>query len=117
MIINDLMTPGFLSRDKEPNFSNFSKFSNSAKKATNRKCTSSSSSSFPEVEQASPAKAANLANFELPDGCPLNGGPVPDQCRFHHRLLRRMMAEGAIDPAGGCPLLSICRLQPGYKPR
>ena len=47
---------------------------------------------------------------DLPEACPLLGpGPHPAGCRFDHRLLRRMMAEGALPLRGGrCPLSAVC---------
>jgi hypothetical protein len=48
----------------------------------------------------------------LPAGCPLDGWPFPETgCRFHPKLLARMMAEGTLPlPGGGCPLRRVCRL-------
>ena len=50
--------------------------------------------------------------LDLPIGCPLLGGPVPDGCRFESKLFRRMVAEGILLLHGGrCPLGHICRLE------
>jgi hypothetical protein len=49
---------------------------------------------------------------DLPEGCPLLGGPVPAGCRFEAKLLRRMMAEGALPlPGGRCPLRQVCKAE------
>jgi hypothetical protein len=48
---------------------------------------------------------------DLPEACPLLGGPHPAGCRFHPKLLARLVAEGALPlPGGRCPLRAVCRL-------
>lgn len=47
----------------------------------------------------------------LPEGCPILGGPVTGGCRFDPRLFMRLMAEGTLPlPGGRCPYRHICRL-------
>lgn len=50
---------------------------------------------------------------DLPDQCPLRtGGPVPAECRFHPKLFKRLLAEGALPmPDGSCPLRAVCKLE------
>lgn len=46
----------------------------------------------------------------LPERCPLRGGPVPAGCRFEARLFKRMVAEGALPlPGGRCPVRHTCK--------
>ncbi len=48
---------------------------------------------------------------DLPRGCPLLGGPHPAGCRFHPKLLARLLSEGAMPlPGGRCPLRRLCRV-------
>ena len=49
--------------------------------------------------------------WDLPPGCPLLGGQVPDDCRFEARFFERMINEGVLPfDDVGCPLLQVCRL-------
>lgn len=48
--------------------------------------------------------------FELPDSCPLLGGPVPDECRFESKFFKRMTREGVLIFGGPCPLRKVCRI-------
>ena len=56
-----------------------------------------------------PPKTANL-----PEGCPLLGGPVPSGCRFDSRLFKRLFNEGVLPlPGGRCPLRNVCKIDKG----
>lgn len=46
----------------------------------------------------------------LPEACPLLGGPVPDNCRFEPKFFMRMIHEGALVVGKTCPVLSVCKL-------
>lgn len=49
------------------------------------------------------------ATPDLPERCPLRGGPVPDGCRFEEKLFHRMVREGTLPlPGGRCPLRHTC---------
>jgi hypothetical protein len=54
-----------------------------------------------------PPPAANL-----PEGCPLLGGPFPETgCRFHPRLFKTLYEQGVIPlPDGRCPLRNVCKI-------
>ena len=112
MILNDLMTKGFLTKDiqgstKNSNYSNYSNYNFSA---TNKKGPSSSSLKSESVK-APPAIVAIVAIDGLPTECPFNtGGPCPPGCRFETKLFLRMIREGVLPTDGGCPLLSVCNL-------
>lgn len=48
---------------------------------------------------------------DLPDRCPLLGGPVPPGCRFESRFFKRMVSGGTLPlPGGRCPFRDVCGL-------
>jgi len=60
-------------------------------------------------EQAEPEEGIDNIG-DLPQGCPLIGGPVPDGCRFEARLFSRMVQQGTLPVNGGCPIRRGCNL-------
>ena len=51
---------------------------------------------------------------DLPAGCPLLGGNVPNECRFESRFFRRMTREGALPlPARQLPLATCLSVSGG----
>ncbi|MCG2750376.1 MAG: hypothetical protein L6301_00850 [Desulfobacteraceae bacterium] len=115
MILQDLMTKGFLTQDlqegsKISNFSNFSNFSTFKKSTTNNNNISSSSLFFKDKIIA-PAKVAKVAKVDLPAKCPLTtSGLCPTGCRFESRFFRRMINEGVLTMGGPCPVRNVCLL-------
>lgn len=118
MILHDLMTPGFLTRDKvtgaAPKNSNNSNNSSSKEKTTIRKGDLFLYKNN-ETEKLAPAILAIPAipnAAALPESCPLiTGGAVPTACRFHPKLFAQLLAEGVLPAADGCPILKVCNMK------
>ena len=65
-----------------------------------------------EPPESNKSRVKHQDNEDLPNRCPLLGGPVPNGCRFESKFFKRMMTEGVLPlPDGCCPLRHICGLK------
>ncbi len=55
-------------------------------------------------------KTMSAMSANLPDGCPLVTGVVPDGCRFHPLIFNRLVGEGVLSAEDGCPIRQVCKL-------
>ena len=47
----------------------------------------------------------------FPDRCSIITGKVQDECRFHPKILSKLMNEGVLSADVPCPLLGVCKLK------
>ncbi|MBA3030864.1 MAG: hypothetical protein FP816_18900 [Desulfobacteraceae bacterium] len=107
MILQDLMTKGFLTQGLQEG-SKISKISNFSMVPISTTSLKDTSSSLKDKNIA-PAKVAKV---DLPAKCPLTtSGLCPTGCRFESRFFRRMINEGVLTMGGPCPVRNVCLLE------
>jgi hypothetical protein len=79
--------------------------------ATNQPKSHPNVATVATVAVATPQENEFYQGGDLPEACPLLGGPVPNECRFETKFFQRMAREGVFCLGGPCPLRKVCKLK------